>query len=256
MHRSSMKTGEDFFDVYAKELDSGIVLDIGSQDVNGSLSEVCPKKLTYTGVDFIEGKGVDLVLKDPYALPFPDNYADMIVSSSCFEHSEMFWLLFLEIMRVLKPSGLFYMNVPSNGLFHRYPVDCWRFYPDSGKALATWGNHNKIDVCLLESFTSAQDADIWNDYAAVFLKDRSKAHLYPSRISDSRNDIENVCRDDRAELKNLQTHPQTLRSLEKLEYDHFAIHTVAKQLVFLLFKRLMKLVSTLGTRLRSIFRSA
>ena len=30
---------------------------------------------------------------------------------------------------------LFYLNAPSNGEFHRYPVDCWRFYPDAGGAL-------------------------------------------------------------------------------------------------------------------------
>ena len=46
------------------------------------------------------------MLTDPYHLPFESNSLDVVVSSSCFEHSEMFWLLFLEIMRVLKPEGL------------------------------------------------------------------------------------------------------------------------------------------------------
>jgi SAM-dependent methyltransferase len=70
-----------------------------------------------------------------YKLPFADGSVDVVLSSSCFEHSEFFWLLFLEILRVLRPEGLFYLNAPSNGPFHRYPVDCWRFYPDSGNAL-------------------------------------------------------------------------------------------------------------------------
>src|SRR5690242_17879182 len=125
MHPSALKFGKRFFDAYA--VSRGTVVDIGAQDLNGSLKDVCPKRLKYVGVDFAAGKGVDVILKDPYKLPFEDRSADFVVSSSCFEHSEMFWLLFLEILRILKPEGVFYLNVPSNGIFHRYPVDCWRF---------------------------------------------------------------------------------------------------------------------------------
>ncbi|MDI1245460.1 MAG: class I SAM-dependent methyltransferase, partial [Rhodoferax sp.] len=143
------------------------------------------------GVDFVAGKGVDLILDDPYHLPFESGSVDLVVSSSCFEHSEMFWLLYLEIMRVLKPRGLFYLNVPSNGLFHRYPVDCWRFYPDSGNALVTWANRNDMNVTLLESYTSAQMNGLWNDFVAVFLKDKSHAGDFKDRITDTFTDFTN-----------------------------------------------------------------
>jgi SAM-dependent methyltransferase len=137
-----MENGKFFFDTYVKPLNQATVADIGAQNVNGSLKDVFPENATYIGVDFVQGKGVDIIIDDPYKLPFEDNSLDAIVSSSCFEHSEFFWLLFNEIMRVLKPTGLFYLNAPSNGLFHRYPVDCWRFYPDSGNALANWANRS------------------------------------------------------------------------------------------------------------------
>ncbi|MGD9161575.1 MAG: methyltransferase domain-containing protein [Desulfobacteraceae bacterium] len=137
------------------------------------------------------GKGVDVVLTDPYTFPFDTASVDIILSSSCFEHSEMFWLVFLEIMRVLKPKGLFYLNAPSNGNFHRYPVDCWRFYPDSGRALATWANRNSINSALLESYTSSQAKDTWNDFVAVFLKDENYASEFPGRIIDRKRDITN-----------------------------------------------------------------
>jgi SAM-dependent methyltransferase len=212
-----MRNGKDFLETYSSGMHSGIVLDIGSQNVNGSLSEVCPKKLSYVGVDFIEGHGVDVVLKDPYSLPFPDNHADIIVSSSCFEHSEMFWRVFLEILRVLKPSGVFYLNVPSNGSFHRYPVDCWRFYPDSAKALVTWAKFNGIQACLLESFTSAQENDVWNDYVAVFLKDENCIHLYPNRMSSHRLAVENVYNHGVKEIQNYQEHPEDWRSYHSIK---------------------------------------
>ena len=42
-----------FFDVYGSSFASGRVLDIGAQDVNGSLREVCPPQFSYVGVDFL-----------------------------------------------------------------------------------------------------------------------------------------------------------------------------------------------------------
>ena len=36
---------------------------------------------------------------------------------------------------MLRPAGLFYLNAPSNGDFHRYPVDCWRIMPDGMRYL-------------------------------------------------------------------------------------------------------------------------
>jgi SAM-dependent methyltransferase len=191
MHASAINNGKAFFDTYADYIPSGKIIDIGSQDINGSLKSVCPEHLTYTGVDFVAGKSVDIVLDDPYTLPFDTDSADVIVSSSVFEHSEMFWLLFLEIIRVLKPEGLFYLNVPSNGSFHRYPVDCWRFYPDSGNALVKWAHRNQYDPLLLESFIARQENDVWNDFVAVYLKDKAYLPRYKDRIIDSKRDFAN-----------------------------------------------------------------
>jgi len=184
MHPTALSWGERLLQTYDQPA-AQTVIDVGAQDVNGSLKTVCPPKNRYIGVDFVKGKGVDVVLQDPYRLPFDDGHADVVISSSVFEHSEMFWLLFSEILRVLKPAGLFYLNVPSNGFFHRYPVDCWRFYPDSGRALVTWAARNGYDPLLLESFIGAQQKDLWNDFVAVFLRDRKFAAKHPKRILDS-----------------------------------------------------------------------
>ncbi len=133
-------------------------------------------------MDFADAAGVDVVLSDPYSLPFEDNEIDIVVSSSCFEHSEFFWLTFLEAARIVRPGGLIYLNAPSNGPVHGYPVDCWRFYPDSGRALANWAVRMKQDIVLLESYTSEQAGGLLNDFVAVFLKDSAAVANYPSRI--------------------------------------------------------------------------
>lgn len=182
MHDTAMEFGKRFFDTYLKKPDGLHIVDIGAQDVNGSLRNVAPKTATYTGVDFVAGNGVDVIITDPYALPFETDSIDVCVSSSCFEHSEFFWLAFLEIIRVLKPNGLFYLNVPSNGVVHKYPLDCWRFYPDSGLALQNWACRNGYQSTMLESFVGNQQANMWNDFVAVFLKDESYASQHPDRM--------------------------------------------------------------------------
>lgn len=214
MHPTAMHNGKMFFDTYAAKLGQGTVLDIGAQDLNGSLRTVCPPALTYVGVDFVPGKGVEVVLDDPYLLPFPDNSVDAVVSSSCFEHSELFWVLFLEIMRVLKAPGLFYLNVPSNGSFHRHPVDCWRFYPDSGGALIKWAARNGFDACLLESYVSRQNGDIWNDFVAIFLKGAGAASRFPDRITDTFKDFSNGLASSGRGFLNPQAHPEDLQKLK------------------------------------------
>jgi SAM-dependent methyltransferase len=184
MHDTAMTFGKRFFDTYLAGRSGLTIVDIGAQDVNGSLRSVAPAGNRYVGVDFVAGRGVDVVITDPYSLPLEDESADVVVCSSCLEHSEFFWLVFLDIQRLLKPDGLFYLNVPSNGPFHRYPVDCWRFYPDSGTALQNWARRSGYRTVLLESFTGFQKKDSWNDFIAVFLKDSNFLDRHPHRIQD------------------------------------------------------------------------
>lgn len=216
MHPTAMINAKLFFDAYAADIKTENVtkvVDIGSQDVNGSLRTVTPINFDYIGVDFVEGNGVDIVLDSPYKLPFEDDSIDVVLSSSCFEHSEMFWLVFLEILRILKPDGLFYLNVPSNGFYHRYPVDCWRFYPDSGIALINWAKRNGINASLLESYVSNQHLDVWNDYVAVFLKEEKHSSRYKGRILDLLSSYQNGRVYGDTHIKNFSEAPEDLQRM-------------------------------------------
>lgn len=213
MHPSALSNGKLFFSTYVQRviLDGRTrLLELGSLNVNGSLRDVAPKEIEYIGVDITAGSGVDLVVDKASQLPFEDVSFDIVVSSSCFEHSEFFWLDFLEIMRVLKPTGLFYLNAPSNGSYHRAPVDCWRFYPDSGVALANWARRNNINAVMLESFISMQTTgnafhlDQWNDFVAVFLRDEVYANNYRSRMQDRSANFYNARRLGSEEISNFQ----------------------------------------------------
>ena len=166
MHPTAMQSVTAFFQTYASEFVNPTIVEIGSQNVNGSIKDVAPPS-NYVGLDFQEAKGVDIVLQDAYSFPLPDNYADIVVTSSCFEHSEMFWLTFLEGVRILKPRGLFYINAPSTGDYHAYPVDCWRFYPDADKGLQTWAKRNGYDLTVEYKATLE---GTWGDFIVVYRK--------------------------------------------------------------------------------------
>jgi SAM-dependent methyltransferase len=214
MHPSAMRNGSRFFETYVRQMSDPLVVDVGSQDVFGSLRSVLPPNARYLGVDMVAGKNVDLVIEDPYTLPFEQGSIDVIVSSSCFEHSEFFWLAYLEMMRVLKPFGLIYLNVPSSGPVHRYPVDCWRFYPDSGKALARWAQRNGFSAELLESYVDDQSDDHWCDFVCVLLRDKTYASRYPRRMVHSMTEFSNgFAYPDLEQLMNAQELPQDLRLL-------------------------------------------
>jgi predicted SAM-dependent methyltransferase len=191
MHDTARKYGQAFYDAYIPKGQNVSIIEVGSQNVNGGLREIFTTPYTiFTGLDFVPGPGVDKVLDNPYKLPYDDQSCEVIICSSVLEHCDMFWLLFLDMVRVLKPGGLIYINVPSNGDFHRWPVDCWRFYPDAGKALQKWARHSGYDLVLLESFIGNQDKDIWNDFVAVFVKNEVYAGSY-GRILDNITDYTN-----------------------------------------------------------------
>lgn len=151
MHKSTYSNISKYIIKYLSHLDgkSARILDIGSMDVNGNLRSMFQKpQWEYIGLDIAAGNNVDVVLEDHHKYPFPDNSFDVAVSSSCFEHDEMFWLTFKEIVRVLKNGGYFFLAAPYKDGIHRVPVDCWRFLPDGYKALCKW----EPKATLLDSY--------------------------------------------------------------------------------------------------------
>jgi SAM-dependent methyltransferase len=216
MHSTAKSNAELFFQTYVFRPEQTKLLEIGSRDVNGALREVAPKTLDYVGVDIEEGRGVDIVLADPYSFPFDSETFDVVVTSSCFEHTELFWIAYLEALRVLKPHGLLYINAPSNGPFHQFPVDCWRFYPDAGRALTNWARRSGFRPSLLESYIGRQRDDLWNDFVAVVIKDIACANLYPKRILEALKDFENGVLNEDEQILQLNPSSEDLRRISEL----------------------------------------
>jgi SAM-dependent methyltransferase len=133
---------------------------------------------TYTGVDVRDGANVDVVMTQPYRIPVKSASADVVMSGQAFEHIPFFWASMLEIARVLKPGGYAFITAPSRGHVHSV-YDCWRFYPDSFRAMARFAK-----LTLREAHTdfppgpprrrlnyAAIDPDYyWGDSVGVFQK--------------------------------------------------------------------------------------
>jgi SAM-dependent methyltransferase/uncharacterized coiled-coil protein SlyX len=202
MHDTAYEIGGKFIRTYWRSQFRSI-LDVGSRNLNGTLRDFCPEGARYVGVDIEDGAGVDAVLEDPSRFPFEDESFDLVVSTSCFEHDRMFWLTFLEICRVLKTGGFIYLNAPSNGQYHSYPYDNWRFYPDAGYALEAWAKKNGYSVSLVESFVGRRKQDIWNDFVAVFGKHRGRRPAKRALLASQFPDAMNIRTRDNKVVKNL-----------------------------------------------------
>lgn len=182
MHISSLENMDRALAYYAPTT-TGRVIDIGAMNVNGSYRDLFDKSVNYVGLDLEAGPGVDVVLADPYKLPFDDESVDLVISGQMLEHCAFFWKTFEEIARVLSPNGICIMIAPSAGPAH-YKVDYYRFYADAWSAIANWSGLRIVDSWI-------DKRGEWHDNVAVFQKgNKTNKKLYPikrdSRFNASR----------------------------------------------------------------------
>ncbi|MBB4860586.1 putative nucleic acid-binding Zn-ribbon protein [Novosphingobium chloroacetimidivorans] len=176
MHDSAYRIGELVMRTYS-DLPNAKILEVGSLNVNGCLRDAASPTTHFVGLDLEEGPSVDFVIAPGGDLPVEEASFDLVMASSVFEHDVRFWDTFVRMCRAARPGGHVYVNAPSNGTVHRYPMDCWRFYPDAGLALAEHARSEGIEIDLVESFIGDRHSDVWNDFVAVFRKGPSAEPL-------------------------------------------------------------------------------
>lgn len=148
MHNSAMLRMKWFVDNYIPKTTKVKVLDIGSYSVNGNYRDLFKgTQVEYVGLDIEKGPNVDIVVKDPYFwTELEDESFDFVISGNAFEHIEFPWCTIEEIYRKLKPEGIICLLAPFCLSEHKYPTDCYRYYPDGFKALAKWAGFEVIDA--------------------------------------------------------------------------------------------------------------
>lgn len=88
-------------------------LDVGSLDINGNNRYMFTGG-TYLGLDLGEGPNVHIVSKG-HEYDAPDNTFDTIVSTECFEHDMYYHETLANIIRMLKPGGIFVFTCATTG---------------------------------------------------------------------------------------------------------------------------------------------
>lgn len=152
MHTSSLLNMKYFAEKYMDSKKHYKILDIGSQEVdgdeNGSYRHLFQNpNWEYIGADVVKGKNVDIVLQTPYEWKnIKSKSFDCVVCGQMLEHDEFFWLTMLEIKRIMKPNGICCLIAPSGGPEHRYPVDCYRYYPDGLRAVARYAGLETLEA--------------------------------------------------------------------------------------------------------------
>ena len=211
MHDTARAAGAAFFAAYLPSAPAR-VLEVGSFNVNGGFRDDAPAGVEYVGVDLEAGPGVDVVIRPGDPLPFPAASFDACVSGNCFEHDAAFWDSFCQMVRVTRPGGYVMAQSISNGPYHAFPHDYWRFYPDAGLALVAWARRQGLVVSLVESGLNRQAGDQWNDFAAVFqvqevpdARERWLFDAFPDAVSLRRAGVDGLIRHDPApeDLRNL-----------------------------------------------------
>lgn len=177
MHATSYLKARVFVEEYLPAEPGRVrqVLEIGSksyhaQDTYRPLFD--GPDFAYRGLDIEAGPNVDIVPKNPFVWEeIADESFDVCISGQTFEHNPYFWVTFAEMARVLRPGGLAFVVAPGGGKVHRYPVDCWRFYPDSWAALCTMAGMELVESYFEPDRHLWRTRDArWRDSAAIARK--------------------------------------------------------------------------------------
>ncbi|GAB4486994.1 MAG: hypothetical protein OHK006_15530 [Thermodesulfovibrionales bacterium] len=108
----------------------GLVIDLGC-GTSPYKEDILRSADAYIGVDWPNSqhdqRNVDVFADLTRTLPFPDNYADTVVSFQVMEHLPEPEVFLSECSRILKPSGRLFLTVPFMWHVHEQPHDYFRY---------------------------------------------------------------------------------------------------------------------------------
>ena len=138
MHPDSLYLMTQFRNKHIDRIRGCMVLDVGSQDINGSYRQMFQEvDCQYIGTDIVPANNVDVV-SPLESLKFADKSFDVVVCGQTLEHAARPWILAREMGRVLKVGGLVCWIAPWRFQVHKdehCPVDRWRILDDGMRIL-------------------------------------------------------------------------------------------------------------------------
>jgi SAM-dependent methyltransferase len=111
-----------------------VVVDVGSQTIRGNYFKTPTDKLRIVAFDLQLQANIDFV-GDAQRIPLKNECADMVMCVGVFLAVPNPQLAIQEILRILKPGGMFYLNSPWTAITIHDPYDLWRFSVDGLRLL-------------------------------------------------------------------------------------------------------------------------
>ena len=98
------------------------VLEIGSQDINGTVRDFFQKGANYLGLDLGMAKGVDWTIPGEL-VELPDQWASICISTECFEHAASWEQILMNMIRITRTNGLLILSIAGHGRATHGTVD-------------------------------------------------------------------------------------------------------------------------------------
>jgi hypothetical protein len=121
------------------------------------------------GIDFQKGEDVDVVVDiEKLTDIFELDSIDAIFSASTFEHIRKPWIAADQMLKVVKPGGLIF--VQSHFCFpeHGYPFDYWRFTSEAWKVLFEDASEVRSSGEIFSKIVQPPAIPVWCDSAPVY----------------------------------------------------------------------------------------
>jgi hypothetical protein len=122
-HPEQQKFFEQLAILFADHFTGNVnVLEIGSQDINGTVRDYFQPEANYLGLDLGIAKGVDWTIPGEL-VELPDQWARVCISTECFEHAATWEQILLNMIRITQEDGLLILSIAGNGRATHGTVD-------------------------------------------------------------------------------------------------------------------------------------
>ena len=140
MHTSSMKLMTEFRDKYLAGMTGCTILDVGALQLpkHDSYRSLFGN-YRYTGMDIVPGRNVDIVGYEGLVRGY-----DVVISGQVMEHVARPWEWLATLAR--RYNSYICIIAPNTFKEHRYPLDCYRFWPDGMRALFEYAGIVPLEI--------------------------------------------------------------------------------------------------------------